>query len=294
MDNIIANLTSNNEYIKIVSENFELNSLNIGESADLEFEIFINWNINPEPVSMTLELNIYNCKIRKDFEKTLGTLTENFEDGTLGNHSWTNDSESPWYVDNSESYEGNYSLRSGNIDGNQSTEISITLESFNEDNISFYYKVSLKICWGYFSFYIDGTQMLQADGETGWEFAEFSVPTGTHTYTWEYNKDIFSVNGSDCVWIDNIVFPCSSFTSTEETEEDKIRIYPIPAKDFVNIIIDDENIKACNIKIYNSLGVSVISQEFENAIDISELPVGLYFINIYCDNKTYVKKIFVE
>ncbi len=294
MDNIIANLISNNDYINVISENVELNPLYIGERTDLEFEIFIKWNINPEPVSLTLELNIDNCKIRKDFEKLLGTLAEDFENGTLENLSWTNDAETPWYVDNSESYEGDFSLRSGNIGDNQATEISITIENFNEQNISFYYKVSSEEYWDYLSFYIDGNLMLQADGETGWRYAEFSIPTGTHTYTWEYNKDMFSESGSDCVWIDNIVFPCSSFTFIEETEEDNIKIYPNPARDFVNIIIDDKNIKVKHIKIYNSIGINVISQDFENSVDIKELPAGLYFINIYCDNKTYVKKIYVE
>ena len=136
--------------------------------------------------------------------------------------------------------------------------------------------------------------MLQADGKTGWRYAEFSIPTGTHTYKWIYQKDFMSEDGSDCVWIDNIVFPCSSFTFIEETEEDNIKIYPNPARDFVNIIIDDKNIKVKHIKIYNSIGINVISQDFENPIDIRELPAGLYFINIYCDNKTYVKKIYIE
>jgi len=295
MENIIANLISNNDYIKVISENIELNSLNIGERTDLEFEIFIKWNINPEPVSLTLELNIDNCKIRKDFEKLLGTLAENFENGTLENLSWTNDAETPWYVDNSESYEGNYSLRSGNIGDDQSTEISISIENFNEQNVSFYYKVSSEEYWDYFSFYIDGTQMLQADGKTGWRYAEFSIPTGTHTYTWAYNKDISSESGSDCVWIDNIVFPCSSFTSIEETEEDNIKIHPNPAKDFIKLSAVSYQLSA--VRVYSYLGMLVEEIETcsnEMEIDVSNYNPGLYLFNIESENKIISKKIVIK
>ena len=294
MGNIVANLISNTNFIRVISKDIAIPSLNIGEKTDLEFEFYVEWNILPEPISFTLEFDIEGSKIRHDFEKLLGTLAENFEFGVIENDLWQNDTNNPWYVDNNEAYEGNYSLRSGNIDDDSNTQISITLETFSEQVLSFHYKVSSEENWDYFYFYIDGEQKIAATGETGWMLAEYLISEGTHTYKWIYQKDFMSEDGNDCVWIDNIVFPCSSFTSIEEKEEDNIKVYPNPTRDFVNIIINDKNIKVKHIKIYNSIGINVISQDFENSVDIRELPAGLYVINIYCDNKTYVKKIYVE
>ena len=294
MGNIVANLISNTNFIRVISKDIAIPSLNIGEKTDLEFEFYVEWNILPEPISFTLEFDIEGSKIRHDFEKLLGTLAENFEFGVIENDLWQNDTNNPWYVDNNEAYEGNYSMRSGNIGDDSNTQISITLETFSEQVLSFHYKVSSEENWDYFYFYIDGEQKIAATGETGWMLAEYLISEGTHNYKWIYQKDFMSEDGNDCVWIDNIVFPCSSFTSIEEKEEDNIKVYPNPTRDFVNIIINDKNIKVKHIKIYNSIGINVISQDFENPIDIRELPAGLYFINIYCDNKTYVKKIYVE
>ena len=294
MENIVANLISNTNFIRVISKDIAIPSLNIGEKTDLEFEFYVEWNILPEPISFTLEFDIEGSKIRHDFEKLLGTLAENFENGVIENDLWQNDFNNPWYVDSNETYEGNYSMRSGNIGDDSNTQISITLETFSEQVLSFHYKVSSEENWDYFYFYIDGEQKIAATGETGWMLAEYLISEGTHTYKWIYQKDFMSEDGNDCVWIDNIVFPCSSFTSIEEKEEDNIKVYPNPTRDFVNIIIDDKNIKVKHIKIYNSIGINVISQDFENSVDIKELPAGLYVINIYCDNKTYVKKIYVE
>ena len=293
MENILANLICNDNDIRVISENIATESLNIGERTDIEFETYIEWNVEPEPVSMTLELNIDNCIIKQDFIQYIGTLVESFENETLDNELWTNNSNRPWYIDKNTAFEGSHSLRSGKIGDNQSTSISITLESFTNRNISFYYKVSTEEYWDYFIFSIDGATMLQEDGDIQWQYAEFFVPKGEHTYTWTYTKDFSSEGGYDCAWIDFISFPFSSCTNTVENEDKNISIYPNPVKDFINIEINDESVNAQHIAIYNSAGICVLEQEYKNNVDIRNLTSGFYLINIYCDDKIYRKKIFI-
>ncbi len=294
MGNIVANLISNTNFIRVISKDIAIPSLNIGEKTDLEFEFYVEWNILPEPISFTLEFDIEGRKIRHDFEKLLGTLAENFEFGVIENDLWQNDTNNPWYVDNNEAYEGNYSLRSGNIDDDSNTQISITLETFSEQVLSFHYKVSSEENWDYFYFYIDGEQKITATGETGWMLAEYLISEGTHTYTWIYQKDFMSYDGNDCVWIDNITFPCSSFTDVNEMNDDDIRIYPNPANDFINIEIENGKEKAKSIEIINDLGVTVINSKFKNKIDVSSLSSGLYLIRINFEDYIHTEKVIIE
>ena len=294
MGNIVAKLISNTNFIRVISKDIAIPSLNIGEKTDLEFEFYVEWNILPEPISFTLEFDIEGRKIRHDFEKLLGTLAENFEFGVIENDLWQNDTNNPWYVDNNEAYEGNYSLRSGNIDDDSNTQISITLETFSEQVLSFHYKVSSEENWDYFYFYIDGEQKIAATGETGWMLAEYLISEGTHTYTWIYQKDFMSYDGNDCVWIDNITFPCSSFTDFNEMNDDDIRIYPNPANDFINIEIENGKEKAKSIEIINDLGVTVINSKFKNKIDVSSLSSGLYLIRINFEDYIHTEKVIIE
>ena len=100
--------------------------------------------------------------------------------------------------------------------------------------------------------------------------------------------------GWDCVWIDDIIFPCSSFTGIEEVENENIKIYPNPANDFINIEINDNHNGNFNISIYNSLGIKVMETSNENTINIEDLPSGMYFINVTTENLNKTKKIIIN
>ena len=294
MENVTANLISNDNFVRVISKDVAVENLNIADDTDIEFEVYIEWHILPKPISLTLELDIDGYKIQKDFEKLLGTLSENFENGTMENESWKNDSFSPWYVVDDEGYLSNYSLRSGPIGDDSSTEISITVETTADKDISFYYKTSIEDSWDIFYFYIDGECKLEATGEKKWTYAHFPVSEGTHTYTWKYQKDMMLEAGWDCVWIDDIIFPCSSFTNIEEIENENIRIYPNPANDFINIGINDNHNGNFNISIYNSLGIKVFETSNKNTINIEDLPSGMYFINVTTEDLNKTKKIIIN
>jgi hypothetical protein len=58
-------------------------------------------------------------------------------------------------------------------------------------------------------FYIDGVLQYADNGVgEGWNRIGLTdVPAGTHTFTWAYEKDETESDGSDTVWIDNVVVP---------------------------------------------------------------------------------------
>jgi len=56
-------------------------------------------------------------------------------------------------------------------------------------------------------FYIDAVQKAEWSGEEGWEEFSYPVTAGEHTFKWEYYKDGSVSSGSDCGWVDYIVFP---------------------------------------------------------------------------------------
>ena len=116
--------------------------------------------------------------------------------------------------DSNEFFEGEYSSRSGNINHNQQSVLSISLDIIEDGNISFYKKISCEPTgsqsgnyYDYLSFSIDGLEMDKWAGEIEWSLESFPINSGIHTFEWKYIKDQAVIGGLDAAWIDFIVFP---------------------------------------------------------------------------------------
>jgi len=122
-----------------------------------------------------------------------------------------------WSIDSSEFYNGIVSAKSYPISHNQATSLSITIDVTEDDEISFWYKVDCEFSPSQTYFYdglffiIDGVTMdrLQprADASSPWTFTNYQIETGIHTFDWVYVKDGSVSSGSDCAWLDDIIFP---------------------------------------------------------------------------------------
>ncbi len=141
------------------------------------------------------------------FSLIVGQQIEDFETGDFSAFAWQMSGNQPWIINEVVVYEGMYSARSGSITDDQSSTMSVTLEDLQAGEISFYFKVSSESGWDYLRFYIGGDQQEEWSGETDWTAATYSVPAGTHTFRWTYSKDGLVTEGSDCGWVDYIVFP---------------------------------------------------------------------------------------
>jgi len=141
------------------------------------------------------------------FTLMVGQLIENFESGGFAALPWTMSGNNGWTITSSSPYEGSYSAKSGAIANYGESIMSVTLDITSPGDISFYYKVSSEATYDFLRFRIDGVQKDEWSGSVGWTLATYAVNAGQHTFTWEYTKDVSQASGSDCGWIDKIVFP---------------------------------------------------------------------------------------
>ncbi|HPT72748.1 MAG TPA: C25 family cysteine peptidase, partial [Candidatus Cloacimonadota bacterium] len=142
---------------------------------------------------------------------TVGIAQETFETGNLNSYAWTTAGATPyWSVVNTGAYAGTYCAKSGAITSSQSTDLKVSMVITTAGTITYCRKVSSESGYDYMKFYIDDVQQEQQSGEVAWAQANFAVTAGTHTFKWTYVKDGSVNSGSDCAWIDNIIFPPTS------------------------------------------------------------------------------------
>ncbi|MDD4224724.1 MAG: S8 family serine peptidase [Candidatus Cloacimonetes bacterium] len=132
---------------------------------------------------------------------------EGFETGNFTLYPWVNNSSVPWTVQTSEVFSGTYAAQSGDIGDSNTTTISLPVVISSAGNISFWYKVSSESSWDFLRFYIDGNLQDEWSGTAGWSEASYPVSSGSHTFSWTYYKDGSVSSGSDCAWLDHIIFP---------------------------------------------------------------------------------------
>jgi len=129
-----------------------------------------------------------------------------FETGAFES-SWTFGGIAPWTVSTESPYDGLYCAKSGVIGHSQSSEMSIQLYLSSAGTISFFRKVSSESGYDYLKFFVDNVQQGQWSGTVAWGEMNYAVTAGLHTFKWTYSKDGSAVAGSDCAWVDYIVFP---------------------------------------------------------------------------------------
>lgn len=168
----------------------------------------------------------------------------------------------------------------------------ITVEVESESVISFYYKVSSENNFDKLFFKIDGESKNNWSGEIGWTQTSYILTPGSHELRWEYTKDSSVSSGSDCAWIDNVVFPASTIITDvyEVVEKNAVTIYPNPMNDVLNIELGDNQ---SDVEVYNSLGQMVKRIEMMSGdvtINVEDLNAGIYFVKVNNSVTKIVKK----
>lgn len=141
----------------------------------------------------------------------VGVIAEGFESNSFTTFPWINNSSSPWTLatGGTNVHSGNYAAKSGAIPHNGNTVLQITLNVGADGNISFWRKVSSESGYDWLKFSIDNQELGSWAGTQDWTQFTYPVTAGTRTFKWTYSKDVSYTSGSDCAWIDDIVFPMS-------------------------------------------------------------------------------------
>ena len=202
-----ALLSCGNADVSISADTDQLAALAAGASAVAEYSISVDAGASVGSVAwFNLDFDGSNLLADDVFDLTLGLILEDFESGDFSGYEWVQGGTADWQI-NSSAYEGSWCAKSGTISHSSSSEMSVTMDVSGDDVITFWYKVSSESGYDYLRFLVDGSQEGAWAGEVDWTEAEFDITEGTHTFTWRYYKDGSVSNGSDCAWVDYIVFP---------------------------------------------------------------------------------------
>lgn len=119
------------------------------------------------------------------------------------------DGDTPWFVQSEVSHSGGSAARSGTIDHGGETRLTTTVSG--PGTLSFWWKVSSERNYDKLSVSVDDVERADISGEQDW--ARKTVPVtggGSHTVVWTYRKDGSVSGGSDCGWVDQVVWTQNS------------------------------------------------------------------------------------
>jgi len=207
-------LSTTSTYITMNNDEVDFGDLNAGQTGFGIFTFTVD-AVTPIGELLAFNLNItanagtYNTNF--GITCVVGIMIEDFETNNFESFDWEFGGNANW-ITTTGAYEGMYCAKSGTINDNQATSLMLTIDVVADGEISFYRKVSSEANYDYLRFYIDNTQLGSWSGTSSWNQETYPVSAGGHTFKWEYTKDQGVSNGSDCGWIDYIVFPPISIT----------------------------------------------------------------------------------
>ena len=276
--------------------NFNLGTVTAGAEfiADFTFTLSENSQIG---VAYQLPIAVFsgNYMTEDYFNFSVGNVMEDFETGDFTSFEWHHGSPvTAWRVVNANPYDGEYCARSSEIGDYETSVLYIDLEISTPGEVSFYFKVSSEANYDKLYFKIDDIEKGNWSGEVGWTQATFPLTTGSHRLQWQYSKDIMLENGSDCAWIDNIVFPATKIiTITEEVVSNAPALYPNPNNGQFKLELPSEE---CNVTVFNRLGQVVYQAKASGStnLNLQHLVNGMYFINVRSDQYNSTQKFVKE
>jgi len=299
-------LTSgSSSYVTLNSDTSTLDTINVGSATNATFNISINAATPVGTiVDFTDNVTYFDYSVQRVFYKKVGLVDENWETGAFTKFQWVQGGNAPWIISNVSPYEGIYCAKSGTITDSRTSELMITFNVLANDSISFYKKVSSEDYYDYLKFYIDASEQGEWCGEVPWSRNIYPVTTGNHTFKWVYEKDYMMSAGSDCAWIDYIIFPpVYVVTSADEFFVNGVlfNFYPNPSDDkgIINYsLAEDSNV---SLAVYNSTGQQVINLVNKYQIkglysamaDLSGLRAGVYYCRLIVSGGSITRKIIL-
>lgn len=303
-----VDLTSNYTGAVVTTSSYSVYALQPEQTTNNVFTVQIGNDVPANTIIPLVYHIIYNNKHLKDtIFLTIGSAMETFETNSFTEFPWNNNSNRPWEITTTTPYSGSYCARSASgLGNNASSALNITLTAAQAGNISFFRKVSSEQNWDKFTFAIDNVVMDEQSGTVNWSQVSFPVSAGRHTYTFKYAKDYSQNAGSDCAWIDNVVFPGYGSLAPEDTNDfvgisdysvptANITVYPNPTSGQLTVS-SNEPIRM--ISIYDLSGRLVetvnVNADTQTNLNVARLNSGVYFIKTQLENQQTKTSKFIK
>ncbi len=211
---VISTLTCTEPLITIVDETYTLGEIIAGGSVQAVYTVIADSEISlGTPITFNYEVDADAYSIQNYFTTIVGLIIEDFENNNFLSFDWQFGGNANWTISTG-AYEGTYCAKSGTISHYQTSSIYLEVNVLAAGDLSFYKKVSSETNWDFLRFYVDNAQVGSWSGTVAWSQETYQLSVGTHTLKWEYYKDGSVSNGSDCAWIDYIVFPAIGVETT--------------------------------------------------------------------------------
>ena len=111
----------------------------------------------------------------------------------------------PWRIDTGSYSTAPGSARSGTIGDNGTTTLKTTVRG--KGTLTFKWKASSEQNYDKLNLYVDGSFVTSISGSTNWTTYTRTISAeGSHTVEWRYTKDGSASSGSDCGWVDDVVW----------------------------------------------------------------------------------------
>lgn len=228
----------------------------------------------------------------------VGGSYEDFESGDFTHQNWTMNNY-PWeIVSGAAVHTGQYCARSKqSLPNNANSRMSITVTTQAASTLSYYRRVSTESGYDFFNLYVNTSKKESVSGDIPWTKVDVSIPAGTNTIIFSYEKDYSTTGGHDCVWVDDIILPSvgimviEDVTDTtgvgiEEYEMVRARVFPNPTNEWVNI---ESEQPAQRIVLFDLNGRMVknvnLSGENSYQLNMGDVPAGFYLLQITFDNQ---------
>ncbi|MDL2262794.1 T9SS type A sorting domain-containing protein, partial [Bacteroidales bacterium OttesenSCG-928-I21] len=214
--NINAVLSTTNTDITIIENENNFETILINESKTVNFSIQVSeYAQYGEQIDFAITITDNNgLNYNLPFSITIGIFNENFETENT-EIEWIYSGNENWYIVDDMSFDGSYSLRSGNISDGETSTIETNIFVLIDAPISFAYKISSESNYDFLKFYVDGEVVKSFSGDFPWYQTSYILTAGMHNVKWEYSKDNSVARYSDAAWLDKIVFPPFNNTPPE-------------------------------------------------------------------------------
>jgi gingipain R len=177
--------------------------------SELEYMTSYEWKVTSSNYADVSESPVFNFQ-------TIDPPDEDFEQEGFPRSNWLN--EQDWFVDNSESWEGNYSLHSGI--NSETSSLFYECQTQSCDYISFMVKMNAQTPGTKLGFYIDNFLIAEWNYTMDWRNITYPVEQGNHILEWRFTSTVDTLTNASSAWLDNIYLPVNNPVTIESMSQE--------------------------------------------------------------------------